>query len=140
MEFSTGITQFNTDYNLNSISNYNKYLQENSKFMIDDYAPTAFESALEAASKNYPLHDKHAPEGVGNFMDKVGNAFGDALNSVNDARLEANRLQEDVALGGPTNIHDAMIAAEKATLSMQMAIQVRNRILSAYTDITTMGL
>jgi len=31
-----------------------------------------------------------------------------------------------------------MIAAEKAELSMQMAVQVRNRILSAYTEITGM--
>ena len=49
-------------------------------------------------------------------------------------------MQEDIAMGGPTSIHDAMIAAEKATLSMEMAIQVRNRIISAYTDITNMGI
>lgn len=140
MEFSTGITQFNTDYNLNSISNYNKYLQENSKFMIDDSSPTAFESTLEAASKSYPLRDKNTPAGMGQFVAGIGDSFGNALNSVNNARLEANRMQEDIALGGPTNIHDAMIAAEKASLSMQMAIQVRNRILSAYTEIASMGL
>jgi flagellar hook-basal body complex protein FliE len=49
-------------------------------------------------------------------------------------------MQEDLAMGGNTNIHDAMIAAEKASLSMQMAIQVRNRILAAYTEITSMGV
>ena len=49
-------------------------------------------------------------------------------------------MQEDIAMGGPTSIHDAMIATEKASLSMQMAIQVRNRLISAYTDITSMAL
>ena len=49
-------------------------------------------------------------------------------------------MQEDIAMGGPTSIHDAMIAAEKAQLSMQMAVQVRNRILSAYTELTSMGI
>ena len=49
-------------------------------------------------------------------------------------------MEEDIAMGGPTSIHDAMIAAEKASLSMQMAIQVRNRILSAYTEISSMGV
>ena len=43
-------------------------------------------------------------------------------------------------MGGPTSIHDAMIAAEKATLSMQMAVQVRNRLVTAYTDITSMAI
>ena len=33
-----------------------------------------------------------------------------------------------------------MIAAEKAELSMNMAIQVRNRILNAYTEINNMAL
>ena len=77
---------------------------------------------------------------MGNFANQIGNAFGNSLNSLNDAKLYAEHLQEDLAMGGPTSIHDAMIAAEKASLSMQMAIQVRNRILSAYTDITTMAI
>ncbi len=43
-------------------------------------------------------------------------------------------------MGGPTSIHEAMIAAEKAELSMQMAIQIRNRILNAYSEINAMGI
>ena len=140
MEFSTGISEFNTNYNLNAIADYNRFLQNNSQFAIDTTAPTEFEKTLEAASKSFPLRTKHEPEGFGNFADSIGNAFSNSLNAVNSARLEANRLQEDIAMGGSTNIHDAMIAAEKASLSMQMAIQVRNRVLSAYTDITSMGI
>ena len=140
MEFSTGITQFNTNYNVNAINDYNKFLKDNSSFKFDTEAPTEFEKALETASKNYPVHDKNDPMGLGSFASQIGNAIGNSLNSVNNARLEANRMQEDIALGGATNIHDAMIAAEKASLSMQMAIQVRNRMISAYTDITGMML
>ena len=70
----------------------------------------------------------------------MGNAFSDSLNAVNNAKITADKMQEDIAMGGPTSIHDAMIAAEKASLSMQMAIQVRNRLISAYTDITSMAL
>ena len=73
-------------------------------------------------------------------MNKLENGFGSSLNAVNNMRLEADRMQEDLAMGGPTSIHEAMIAAEKAELSMQMAIQVRNRILNAYSEINAMGL
>ena len=86
------------------------------------------------------MHDKHDPTGLGSFASQIGNAFSESLNAVNNAKLEANRMQEDIALGGSTNIHEAMIAAEKASLSMQMAMQVRNRLISAYTDITSMAL
>jgi len=141
MDFTTGIsTSIDRTFDFNAVDNYNKFLQNNSSFIFDDTTPTDFEKALENASKSYPLHDKKDPSGLGNFADKMGSAFYDSLNSINDARLEADRLQEDLAKGGPTNIHDAMIAAEKAALSMQMAVQVRNRIVSAYTEITSMAI
>ena len=49
-------------------------------------------------------------------------------------------MQEDLAMGGSTSIHEAMIAAQKAELSMQMAVQIRNRIITAYTEINSMAL
>ena len=140
MEFTSGVSQYNMNYNLNAIDDYNRFLQNNNSFTFDDSTPTEFELTLEKATKSQPLRDKHDPKGLGSLADKMGNAFYNSLNAVNDIRLEANRMQEDIAMGGDTNIHDAMIAAEKATLSMQMAVQVRNRILSAYTDITNMGI
>ena len=141
MEFSTGIsTNFDRTFSFDAVENYNQFLKNNSSFQFDTASPTDFELALENASKSFPVHDKNDPTGLGNFADKMGNAFYNSLNAVNNTKLEADRLQEDLAMGGPTSIHDAMIAAEKATLSMQMAVQVRNRILSAYTDITNMAI
>ena len=141
MEFSTGIsTNFDRTFSFDAVENYNQFLKNNSSFAIDDNVQTDFEKALETASKKYPVHDKHDPSGLGNFADKIGSSFYNGLNAINNTKLEAERMQEDLALGGPTNIHDAMIAAEKASLSMQMAVQVRNRILNAYTEITQMGI
>jgi flagellar hook-basal body complex protein FliE len=140
MDFSTGITEYVNNYNLNAIGDYNQFLKNNASFQFDSTQPTEFEAALEAAGKHYPVHDKNDPTGLGSFASQFGNALNNSLNAVNNAKLEANRMQEDIAMGGPTSIHDAMIAAEKATLSMEMAIQVRNRMISAYTDITNMAI
>ena len=139
MNFSTNIEGFNTEFNLNAVKEYNRYLQGQASFEIES-EPTEFEKALDTASKAVPLDDKNDPYGMGNFMNQMGSAFENSLNSVNDLRLDADRKQEDLAMGGSTSIHDAMIAAEKASLSMQMAIQVRNRLLTAYTDITQMAI
>ena len=139
MDFSTGIsTNFNREFTLDAVENYNNFLKNNTSFKVDDEIVTDFEKVLDSTSKNYPIHDKNDPAGLGNFADKIGSALFDSLNSVNNIKLEAERMQEDLAMGGPTNVHDAMIAAEKASLSMQMAVQVRNRILAAYTEITGM--
>ena len=140
MDFSTGIsTTFDRTFSFDAVENYNNFLKNNSSFMVDN-EPTEFEKALESASNNYPVHDKNDPMGLGNFANQMGNAFSSSLNAVNNIKLEAERMHEDLAMGGPTNVHDAMIAAEKASLSMQMAIQVRNRILAAYTEITGMAI
>lgn len=48
MEFTTGISEFNTTYNLNAIDDYNKYLKGQASFEIDK---NAFEEALENAAK-----------------------------------------------------------------------------------------
>ncbi len=139
MEFSTAINGFNTEFNTNAINDYNKFLQGQASFELEAQA-TEFAQALDTAAKTVPMNDKNDPAGMGNFMSKIGASFSNGLDSVNRAKIEADRMQEDIAMGGPTSIHDAMIAAEKAELSMQMAIQIRNRILSAYTEINSMGL
>ena len=138
-DFSTSIQSFNNEFNLNAVQDYNKFLQKQDAFDFDTEA-TAFSQALDKASKSLPLHDKADPTGLGTFMDKIGSGLGGGLDAVNRAKIEADRMQEDLAMGGPTSIHDAMIAAEKAQLSMQLAMQVRNRILTAYTEINSMAL
>ena len=133
MDFSTNIQSFNQEFNLNAIRDYNRYLQGHAAFEIET-------ETTEFSKKSVTLKDKNDLYGADNYIDKMGTSIMAGLDSVNKARLEADRMQEDLAMGGPTSIHDAMIAAEKAELSMQMAIQVRNRILNAYNEITQMGI
>ena len=139
MEFSTAINGFNNEFNMNAIKDYNQFLQGQASFELE--AQTVdFAQALDTAAKTVPMKDKNDPTGMGNFMSQIGASFGSGLDSVNRAKIEADRMQEDIAMGGATSIHDAMIAAEKAELSMQMAIQIRNRILNAYSEINAMGI
>lgn len=139
IDFSTSIESFNTNFNLNAVQDYNNFLQKGASFQFDNDI-NEFSKALENASKAVPMRDKTDPIGMGSFMDKIGSGLGNGLDAVNRAKLEADRLQEDLAMGGPTSIHDAMIAAEKAQLSLQMATQVRNRIITAYQEINSMAL
>ncbi len=139
MNFSTSIDGYNADFNLNAVRDYNNFLKKQSSFDMD-INNTDFSNTLEKVTKSVPLKDGNDPTGMGSLMDKMSFSFGSGLEAVNNAKLEADRLQEDLAMGGSTSIHEAMIAAQKAELSMNMAIQIRNRILNAYTEINNMAL
>ncbi len=64
-----------------------------------------------------------------------GRALHNGLNSVNDAQISSERATEIMASGGDISTHEVMIASEKAGLAMQMAIQMRNKIIQAYNEI-----
>jgi flagellar hook-basal body complex protein FliE len=73
---------------------------------------------------------------------KTGKDFGDllkqAVESVNTMQQEAGRLEEAVAKGENVNIHQAVIAGEKAGLSFKLLMQVRNKMVDAYQEIMRM--
>jgi len=64
----------------------------------------------------------------------------DALHKVNQQQIVAEQLNEQLALGQVENMHDVMIASEKAGLSLQLVIQVRNRVVEAYQEIMRMQI
>ena len=68
--------------------------------------------------------------------------FGDllkkAVESVNTMQHEAGRLENAVAQGENVNIHQAVIAGEKAGLSFKLLMQVRNKMVDAYQEIMRM--
>ena len=76
-----------------------------------------------------------AAEGAPEF----GAALKAALEQVNDAQQEAVRLQREFDLNAPdVNLHEVMVSLQKASLSFQTMVQVRNRLVSAYQEIMNM--
>jgi len=63
-----------------------------------------------------------------------------SLSQVNDLQKEADRAVTDLALGKDQEIHQTMIAVEKADVSFQLMMQVRNKILTAYEEISRMQI
>lgn len=78
-------------------------------------------------------------------VDKPGeNGFGDtiknAISKVNDLQAEADQLATRLAAGDAVEIHQAMIAMQKASTALQFTIQVRNKIIEAYQEIMRMQI
>ncbi len=77
---------------------------------------------------------------AGNVAPVDGPDFSQVLKStidqVNAAQQQAQKMAEDFSSGqSEVNLQDVMINLQKANLSFQQMVQVRNKLVSAYHDI-----
>lgn len=67
--------------------------------------------------------------------------FKNALKEVSAAQNEATRLQTQVQLGNPeVSLEETMLSMQKAQIGFQATLNVRNRMVQAYTDIMNMSV
>ncbi|MCW2277946.1 flagellar hook-basal body complex protein FliE [Heliophilum fasciatum] len=68
-----------------------------------------------------------------------GQNFGDFLQSavkgVQQLEKEANQQAVALVSGQSNDLHQVMIAAEKASMAVQLTVQVRNKAIEAYNEI-----
>ncbi len=66
-------------------------------------------------------------------------AFSGALQSISRAQATSSTMQREVQFDNPTvSLEETMIAMQKAQIGFQSAVQVRNKLVQAYTDIMNM--
>ncbi|MCB1947920.1 MAG: flagellar hook-basal body complex protein FliE [Burkholderiales bacterium] len=62
-----------------------------------------------------------------------------AIDKVNDVQQTAGQLSRDFVNGeSNTDLHDVMISLQKANVSFQSMVQVRNKLVTAYQEIMNM--
>ncbi|MFW5867834.1 MAG: flagellar hook-basal body complex protein FliE [Armatimonadota bacterium] len=90
----------------------------------------------------------NGPQGTSAFAapvsDNVGGSFTDvlreALARVNETQHHADSAVRKVATGEADGLHDAIIALEKADLTLRLTAQVTQRAVSAYQEISRMQI
>ena len=65
-------------------------------------------------------------------------SMDDAINKVNALQVTADQKIEDLATGKSSNLHETMIAVEKADIALRLMVQVRNKMIDAYQEIMKM--
>ena len=66
-------------------------------------------------------------------------ALGNALENVSKSQNDATRMQREVMLDNPTvSLEQTMVAMQKSQIGFQATLQVRNRLVQAYSDIMQM--
>ena len=85
-----------------------------------------------------------APEEVrpAQSQGKPGERFADflkdAIREVDDLQTESAGAINQLLQGEVKDVHSAMLALQRADLSFQLMMQVRNKIVQAYEDIMRM--
>lgn len=76
--------------------------------------------------------------------DNLDAGFGDVLkksiDSVNNKMQEADKLSQGLASGQHGNIHETMIAIEKAGISFRLMTKMQQKAIQAYQDILRIQL
>lgn len=75
---------------------------------------------------------KSSPQPVSSFAE----TFNDSLNKVNNMQQEKNTMIQAFASGEQQNVHELMIALQKAGLAVNMTSAVRNKLMEAYRELT----
>ena len=69
-----------------------------------------------------------------NFLDTLK----EKLNEVNDKQIEASNLTQKFIKGEEEDIHKVLISSEEAKLSLELAVQIRNKLVDAYGEFNRM--
>jgi flagellar hook-basal body complex protein FliE len=93
-----------------------------------------------------PISSIGAPfvEGIGSAVEtqKSGADFSNWLiqqaNDVDTKLADADMQVRQLAVGDNTNIHQVMMSLEKARLSLELVVQVRNKVLEGYQSLMQM--
>lgn len=64
--------------------------------------------------------------------------LSEALDNVNELQKNAEKASVDLTLGRIQDVSQAVIAAEKASIALQLTMQVRNKVVDAYQEVMRM--
>lgn len=70
------------------------------------------------------------------FSDVISNA----INNVNEKQINADNSIESLIKGDDITMHEVMLSMQESQLSMQLLIEVRNKMVEAYQEINKIQL
>ncbi|MBO8176525.1 flagellar hook-basal body complex protein FliE [Aeribacillus pallidus] len=85
-----------------------------------------------------PLSEKKVQKSAFSAQQSFAKVLKQSIEQVNQSQLEADRLTEKLVKGENVELHQVMIAAQKATISLQTAVEIRNKVVEAYQEMMRM--
>ncbi|MCZ8520059.1 MULTISPECIES: flagellar hook-basal body complex protein FliE [Paenibacillus] len=84
------------------------------------------------------VQPKNTTTSAAEVADGFGKFLTTAIEDLNQGQAQVDKLNASFIKGETTDVHQIMIASEKASLGLEMTVQVRNKIIEAYQEIMRM--
>lgn len=85
---------------------------------------------MQGINKNHPIPD----ENKSNFKQ----IFKNAIEKVSKVENEADLQQQSLVNGKVDDLHQVMIATQKATITIEAAVQIQQKVIDAYNEVMRM--
>lgn len=63
-----------------------------------------------------------------------------SLEELNEKQITSDNMTNDFIAGEDVELHEMILATEEAKMSLQLAIQIRNRVVDAVKELNSMQL
>ncbi len=67
------------------------------------------------------------------------NILGDFVKGVNTNQMESKQMISDFVEGKDVELHEVMVAGQKAKTSLELLMQIRNKTVDMYKELTRMS-
>ena len=82
-----------------------------------------------------------APKADAGNAGEFGAMLKSAIDNVNDIQQQAGKISDSFEKGDPqTDLTEVMVALQKAKISFQAMVEVRNKLVVAYQDVMNMQI
>ena len=99
----------------------------------------AYTQALQNFAKaERAVNDKTSVPQDATAKTEFSKVLTESLEKVNTMQSERSAMITDFASGRNQNVHELMIAMQKASLAMNMTSAVRNKVIEAYKELSRM--
>ncbi|MDF1506592.1 flagellar hook-basal body complex protein FliE [Robertmurraya sp. DFI.2.37] len=61
-----------------------------------------------------------------------------SIEKVNEAQVQSDVMTEKLARGENVDLHQVMIASQKASVTLQATMEIRNKVIEAYQEVMRM--
>ena len=82
--------------------------------------------------------DIQSSKGTTSVDGSFGNVLGRFVNDVNQKQIAAKETVSDLLGGEKVSLHQAMLSMEEASISFQLMVEVRNKLLESYQELMRM--
>ena len=97
-------------------------------------------SAIASSVTPAPPFSFPPPSSPANSGPSFGDTLQSALSDVNGLQNRAGAMAQDFAVGRTSDVHSVMIAAQQATVALQLTTEVRNKAVEAYQNIMSITM